>query len=697
MKLDFFRWIGLGPRKDATIEDFTSPEAKAAAAWLTTTNPLRGMTASRMQNLFDASRDGDQVELQWLYNEIEKVDPTLLVCAERRAGALQGLDWSVKTRAERRTRGFDRALAEEQSAALEECFGAADMANLNDAAAHLARAFFRGYAHVAPVWSADGLMVERFELMDNWNFLRDMATGDWYWNPEAHAYQGAGGLKRIPRGELVSMMTPYGHIDYPAMQVYLRNAVGEKGWATFVERFGIPPCILTMPQDIPADQVGLWREQAEKVARGGSGAVPYGTGVNFSGEARGANPFVEFCRHQQETMVLMATGGKLTMLAESGSGTLGGGAHEDTWLEIRRNDSARISSAFNLVISDAVLDRAFPGRAHLAYFAFDTEPVPSPGEVFEDAAKARSAGYIVDQAVLEERTGYKLQRENTAPNGQPGDGLLFNRAATPLQTALQGFAKREEGSGRATTPETDGAPQRAVLAAFAKDTSAAAARVKELLDDPTPGKAEELLADIGDLIPEDPALASVIAEAMAAEFGRGEREANKEGECTSPNGPAGCKSPTCPGAKDISNLKDDQGEGLDEARKASLLKGRKSIEHAILNQTDVMDAMNDPELGTIDFRWDAHGFGIRHIIQRRNDFRNAGHPDAISGEDMARMIPSVITRGERTFVGKGLRRDVEIDYKGLHVVLTPSLRGKPTNRWVMTGYDINPEAAGYRK
>lgn len=115
---------------------------------------------------------------------------------------------------------------------------------------------------------------------------------------------------------------------------------------------------------------------------------------------------------------------------------------------------------------------------------------------------------------------------NGPQNGLPGGfgGLPNERTpATPLQTALQGVAKREEGSGRTTTPESGDAPQRAILAAFAKDTSKAAEAVKALLAEEDPSKlkalSSKLLADLPSLIPDDPALAAVIAEAMAAEFG----------------------------------------------------------------------------------------------------------------------------------------------------------------------------------
>ncbi|MBO7309583.1 MAG: DUF935 family protein [Kiritimatiellae bacterium] len=483
--------------KKADLTYLLSEEAKRAAAWIETTNPLRGMTASRMQALYDASRNGDTVHLQWLYNEIEKSDPTLLICASRRRGALASLDWSIKTRSEGRSRHYDKVLAEEQAKALEAAFGEAELGGFNEALEHLASAFFRGFAHVLPKWSADRLVLEGFETLDNWNFVRDITTGTWYWNPEANAYTDYGSCRPIPKGELLTMVAPY-HIDYPMLTIYLRQAVGEKGWAKFTERFGIPPVILTMPDDIPGDQVDFWRAQAEKVAEGGSGAVPAGTAVNFCDGARGINPFKDFIHNQRELTVLMATGGLLTSLAQSGSGTLAGGAHSDTWAEIRRMDSAKIASALNAQIVRPLLVRAFPGRPPLAYFDFDTESTPSPGEVFEDAAKARSAGYLIDQAELEEKTGYKLVRESGNGNEGTGNGLpelKLNKDHSPLPI-----------------------PHSPVLDAFTKDSSPAAEAIKELLNDPSKEKAEETLKKLPELLPEDPAMAAVIAEAMAAEF-----------------------------------------------------------------------------------------------------------------------------------------------------------------------------------
>ena len=58
-----------------------------------------------------------------------------------------------------------------------------------------------------------------------------------------------------------------------------------------------------------------------------------------------------------------------------------------------------------------------------------------------------------------------------------------------------------------------------LLAAFAADTSPIGEAVKELLEDPSPEAAKALLARLPSLLPDDPAMAAVLAEAMAAEFG----------------------------------------------------------------------------------------------------------------------------------------------------------------------------------
>lgn len=669
----------------------------AAQAWLERWNPLQGMSIREAQNIFDVARNGDTQRLHWLFQEIEATNPVLLVCVERRSSAIANFQWKISENA-----ASDGSLSAEQKDAAERFLNGVE--NLTDALEHMELAFFRGFAHAQPVWEADGA-VKEVQLLDSWKFVRQ--GGAWFYNPACTGF--ASDMQPTDRCGLMTVVRRR-PIDYPALAIHIRHAVGSRDWGRFLERYALPKPAVFMHPGATNDQRADYIEAANAVENGQVSVWPGGASLtDFAGGSRGTDPFGSFIEHQEKQIVLLATGGTLMSLAESGSGTLAGGAQSEVWESIVARDSSVIAQAVQRAMVIPYLVRAFPGKPVAVSFGFDFTKPPTPKEVFEVAALAKQAGWRIDQAQLEEQTGYTLAEDTTPSSGgvsaSPSGGFPFLNKATLSYKTDEENPGIPAGGPRsvAAADGTEAAAPSAVLKAFAEDTGAAAAAVRKLLENPTPDGAAALLHDLPSLIPEDPALAAVIAEAMAAEF-RPDSSAqpdavatNKEGVCTSPNGPAGCKSPTCPGASDLSNLKDDQGEGLSEKMKNSLLKGHESIEAALRSKTDVIGAMDDPELGLIDFRWDAHGFGIKHIIERRNAFRDNGHPEAISGEDMVRMLPSVIARGERRIVGKGLRRDVEIDFKGLHVVLTPSLRGKPTNHWVMTGYDINSEAAGYRK
>ena len=79
-------------------------------------------------------------------------------------------------------------------------------------------------------------------------------------------------------------------------------------------------------------------------------------------------------------------------------------------------------------------------------------------------------------------------------------------------------AGQSEAAGQRQTGEDQGKVSEDVLKAFAQDTGPAADAIKAFLDAPSKEAADALLKDLPSLIPEDPALAAVIAEAMAAEF-----------------------------------------------------------------------------------------------------------------------------------------------------------------------------------
>ena len=526
----------------------TADAAKRAADWLVRFNPLHGLNEIEAQAIYDQARDGNFSRIQWLYHNLEQTDPTLLVCVERRTSALVGLDWKVVPRP---TAGNEE-LADEQARVVEEALAKID--NLPDAIEHLGLAFFRGFAHVVPEWDADGLC-RHVALPDNWNFARDPFTGVWYWNPGAvYGVPGKSpALIPIPDGEIVTV-TRRLPIDYPATSIFLRNTLGEIAWGQFLERFGIPPAFLTMPDGSTEKDVTRFREAAQAFTDGLAGALPYGSAVHFATEARGQNPFAEFVRHQSELIVLLATGGTLTSLAQSGTGTLAGNAQMDVWREIVSRDGTIIGNALDRGLSRRVCEALFPGQPVLCRFELGRDSAITPAEALDLAAKAKAAGYIIDRDELADATGYTLERD-TAGLAAPG---FFNGGA-PDASGAHGLPTGAGAlpRGAATPPETDAkpdgvfvhspvtaAPDPAPLAneadddtgkldppenkaardAFAEDMAETARMIAALLEAPDEelaAAAKKAVDELPGALPEKPKFAAELEEALAHGYADG--------------------------------------------------------------------------------------------------------------------------------------------------------------------------------
>ncbi len=455
-----FEWLKRNKTKKV---DFSKSEQ---SAWAETFNPLRNLTIDRAIRIYDNARMGAYAELQWLYQEIEAVHPTLFTCVERRSSALMETDYCIKVVDADKARGFDQSLAEDQQAFLKLAFADAENGNLNETIEHLGLGFFRGYAHAKPLYNNNGTTLEGFDILDNWNFCQDRHTGRWYWNPSAQAAINDN-LQEIPAGELVTIARPR-HVDYPALSIYIRAALGERKWGIFLERYGVPPVIITMPPDIDKDKEAAYLTAAESVAMGGSGALPNGSTASYATEARGTDPFSIYLTHQQEQIVLMSTGGILTSLSSpTGIGGGASDAHTQTWRTVIRRDCKLMTTPINRGPVEDLLNAGFPGKAHLAYFDF-SDPKPKASEVFECAAKAKTAGYIVKKENLEEMTGYELELDTSV-----------TAASLPYQIMGETLSTGETDKP-ATAPET--LPPVEAQAAKVAETGMNGAQVTALLE-----------------------------------------------------------------------------------------------------------------------------------------------------------------------------------------------------------------------
>jgi phage gp29-like protein len=172
-----------------------------------------------------------------------------------------------------------------------------------------------------------------------------------------------------------------------------------------------PSAFFVAPETHNTDEkLAEFQAIAEQLVSNGRGALPHGTELKTIDLARPGSrpPFAERIDYCDRQIVLAATGGILTMLTESGSGTLAGGAHSDALFQLARSDAGKLSEAYQRHIDGPILRQLFPGTPAVAYFEFDVPQTENTAKLLEAAANLNWAGYRVDQKQLEEKTGLKL-------------------------------------------------------------------------------------------------------------------------------------------------------------------------------------------------------------------------------------------------------------------------------------------------
>lgn len=422
---------------------------RATDKWREQYNPLRGLTITRAISLLESFNRGEMTELQWTYKHLEEGDETVFALLERRASALLELDWSIKmVPDDQLPKGVSPALVEEQRDFLREAYDRID--NLSEACEFIALATFRGYSHLQKHTNETG-EIHHLEPLDQWNWVRDGMFGEWFYNRKAQNVT-ADALRNQPDTRIdpaqFIIRARGRHVNRIALTSYIRKNLGEKDWTAFVEIYGIPGGVVGMPPNVPADALSEYLDLAREVAAGGNGVIPYGGTYTANDGPRGVNPFQEFIRHQQEKIVLCGTGGLLTMLTESGSGTLAGGAHEETFAKIAKAEARIISEVFQQQFDKHLLEAEFPGQPVLAYWELAANEEADLTETVDHAQKLSTAGYQIDLEQLSEKTGYNLEikevPEFREPGGTPGGAretrALPMRNRDTLQNLRRAFA-----------------------------------------------------------------------------------------------------------------------------------------------------------------------------------------------------------------------------------------------------------------
>src|SRR5271156_5834396 len=379
--------------------------------WRAHYNPLRGLTLRLAVAMLEQGERGNYARLQWLYRYIEKRNPTLRGVLQRRQAALTRLDWDIRVRSDAPNAASPKSLAARQAAFLRDAYER--IANLREAITFLALAEFRGYAHLERHFDARGRTV-KLQPVPQWFWARLGPDAPWQYNAEARPGLPMPGDPVLDPARFIfrEFDSP---VDESAVIAHVRQSLSQKDWDGFVETYGLPPLFLELPPDIPAEREAEYQAQAEAIIGDARGTVPHGTQIHTGDSgARGQNPFAEHLQYQDQLIVLAATGGKLTTLTESGSGTLAGTAHQKAFDDITEAEAALISEIFQQQFDRPLLAKYFPGQPQFAYFELAATRSLDPADVITQALTLARAGYEIDPAELSEKTGFRLKLRNYA-------------------------------------------------------------------------------------------------------------------------------------------------------------------------------------------------------------------------------------------------------------------------------------------
>lgn len=407
-------------------------------SWRENYNPTVHLTMQRARYLVESYPRGEFADLMWTFGApftgIENADPDMIALLERRSTPILEMDWNIKIRDD--VPEESKNLAQEQSDFLRGFFENID--NLYEAIEHLTLAPFRGFSHLEKQANPDGDL--HLEILDQWNVVRDGLYGQWKYNPEARQC----GFKDLPDKYILDpanfiirvVRRPIGRI---ALVKFIRQNLSQKDWDAFIEIYGIPGGVVTGPANVDPAKEAEYESAAEKVATGGSGYLPNGSNYIPNDSPRGVNPFRDHLRYLTEQLILAGTGGLLTMLTESGSGTLGGNAHTETFKTICRGEARRISEILQTQLALPEITKRWALYPSYAYFELAANEEVNVGDITKQALDLSQAGYQIDPKELSEKTSYKL--------------TLRPQTATAAAITPTSFPNRKLKNAKADEPE----------------------------------------------------------------------------------------------------------------------------------------------------------------------------------------------------------------------------------------------------
>lgn len=383
-------------------------------------NPLRGLDLAGLIRRIESGERGFYATLQWTYRSFEGRDPIVRAVKRALIASLGSLKWDIKV--PEKLDDAAKQLAEKQQKDLRANYDA--ITNLRVALNFLALADLRGFSHLEKIYALEGddpWLVKELRIVEQWFWAKNGFYGPWLYNPRAI---------ETNTGEPIDLAHYVIHsVDDPADPIFAemgtKRRVNDADWDGFLEDYGVPPMFIEGPPNVAKEREAEYQRSAELAVSRARGYLPNGSKLQTPSAtgSGGVGVFAERLKYLDEQIVLAGTSGKLTVLTESGSGTLAGGAQKEIFDDIAQAIADQISGVMQAQFDKPLLARLYPGEPALAYFEFAAVDKEQTGKVLSDAKTAHEAGYRMEDDELSEKAGYKLTYVGGTTAGANGTGL----------------------------------------------------------------------------------------------------------------------------------------------------------------------------------------------------------------------------------------------------------------------------------
>lgn len=383
-------------------------------------NELPWLTPQRAVELYEAWRRGELADVQRVWEQLEETDDTLMTVLDKRQRALADMPWAILTDAEAIGDDKERARkAELQQAYLQTVFNAVE--NLEEAFVHLGMADFRG---VAALEITGNMQRMRWEVIEPWCLARPVRRGPWLYNAKADVTYSV--LEEMDAERII--VREARPIDLACMFLIVDKMHAIHGWDAFLDVFGNPSIFLELPPATGEQMARVYDALAKRIIGDGRGTVPSGSKFQtVETRQNNCDSFEKRARWCADAIITVATGGLLTVTAESGSGTLAGNAHADSFENLVAGSAASITAAINKQFVRRLLAEAFPEDPPLAYFSLAPEPADERMELAQLLATLKTAGWQTTQEKAAELMQMDVEPVPAAPAAMP----MMNTAPEP--------------------------------------------------------------------------------------------------------------------------------------------------------------------------------------------------------------------------------------------------------------------------